>query len=132
MKKYVLSVLSLVLLFLAGSGLIGANAAEKSLTGKDLVRLGKAGTVSGSLLEKGGEWYLQTKTEVFNLHFGNHDYRARTGIRLATGKSAVVKGFIHGKEVAVSAITVDRKNYQFRRANGAPLWAGNGNNRNRH
>ncbi|MGD8400992.1 MAG: hypothetical protein PVH64_08670 [Bacillota bacterium] len=130
MKKNLLVTLALLLLTVTVT--IAVNAAENRLSGKDFVQLGKPGTVSGSLLEKEGEWYLKTPAGAFNLHFGNHDYRAKTGIQLKTDKIAVVKGFIYGKDIAVSAITLDQKNYQFRRDDGNPLWAGNGNNRNNH
>jgi hypothetical protein len=129
MKKYALLCFTFVLI-LSGIHLIATRAAGKDLAGKDFVRVGKPGTVSGSLLEKDGEWYLKTKTGVYNLHFGNHEYRAQTSIKLRTGKNAAVKGFIHAKDVAVGTITIDNKNYQFRRADGSPLWAGSGKDHN--
>jgi hypothetical protein len=130
MKKFVLLCLTFVLV-LPGIHLFAAHAAEKTLSGKDFVRIGKPGTVSGSLLEKDDEWYLKTKNGVYDLHFGNHEYRAQTGIKLQTGKNATVQGFIYNKDVAVGTITIDHKNYQFRRTDGSPLWAGSGKNLNR-
>jgi hypothetical protein len=131
MKKIGL-MLSLILLLFSEVNLIAVNAEAKNLSGKDLVRLGKLGSISGPLLEKEGEWYLKTKNGVYNLHFGNHQYRAKTGIELKSEKTVTVKGFIHNKDVAVCTITINNKNYRFRQDDGVALWSGTGNNQNKH
>lgn len=122
-----------VMLFLVVTGVwfsVSAGAEEKTLSGKDFVRLGKPGSVSGILQEQAGEWYLKAKNEVFALHFGNQDYRAKTGIQLESGKNAAVQGFVYGKDITVCTITIDKKKYEFRKADGTPLWSGSGNNQN--
>jgi hypothetical protein len=109
-----------------------AHAAEAGqLAGRDFVRLGKMATVSGVLQEKDGEWYLKADRTVYAMHLGNADYLARTGIQLKASKKATVKGFVYKTDLSVCTINMDNKQFQFRQDDGTPLWAGNGNGRNR-
>lgn len=130
MKKYGLLLLALVMLVLSGMWPLVAEAEEKTLSGKDFVRLGKQGTISGPLSEQAGEWYVKDKNIVYAIHLGNHEFRAKTGIQLKNGKNAIVMGFIYGKDIAVCTITIDNKKYRFRNEDGSPLWAGSGVNQN--
>lgn len=132
MKKYSLLLLTLVLLALSGICPIGTKAEEKTLSGKDFVTLGKQGTVSGSLLEQAGEWYVKDQNAVYGIHMGNRDFQAKTGIPLKNGKNAIVTGFIYGKDIAVCTITIDHKKFRFRADDGSPLWAGSGLNQNQN
>ena len=132
MKKHGLLLTILALLVLSGICSFTTKAEEKTLSGKDFVKLGKLGTVSGSLLEQADEWYVKVQNVVYVIHMGNHDFRSKTDIPLENGKNAIVTGFIHGKDIAVCTITIDHKKYRFRDDDGAPLWAGNGLNLNQN
>lgn len=116
----------------AGAGETGAAAtAEASrLKGRDFVRLGKMETLTGTLKRMRGEWFLTVKDVDHELHLGDHEHRAKTGIALEVGKTATVKGFVYKQEkseqvdVAVCTITLDGKEYRFRNDDGSPLWRG--------
>ncbi len=101
--------------------------AKTNLSGKDFVRLGKMGTLTGNLMEDNEEWYLKTQNgTIHDLHFGNHDHRAKTGIKLKVGKQATVTGFIYEDNLTVCTINIDGQTYRFREDDGTPLWAGGG------
>ena len=99
---------------------------QRKLTGRDFVNLGELQSVSGSLLAKHGEWFLETDCALYEIHLGNHEHRAAINIELEAGKKAQVKGFLHEKDIAVVSMIIDEKEYEFRTADGQPLWAGTG------
>lgn len=103
---------------------------DARLRGRDFVRLGELKTLSGQLKPVHGEWYLVVDGVDHELHLGDHEHRAKTGIRLEKGKAAVVRGFVYRQEkvryvdVAVCNITLDGREYRFRNDDGSPLWRG--------
>jgi len=103
----------------------------ESVTGRDIVREGSNTNINGTLKSEGIEWYLVTEDGSFLLHFGNKSYLTSTGIALEDGKNCTIDGIATGKDVAVATATMDGKAYSFRDENGVPLWAGNGNRRDR-
>ena len=103
----------------------------ESLTGRDIMREGDVTTINGTLKSEGIEWYLIAKGGSYQLHFGNRDYLSSTGIELEDGKSCTIDGIASGKDIAVATATMESSSYSFRDENGAPLWAGNGNRKDR-
>ncbi len=108
---------------------IGADDAEK-LKGRDFVERGELTTVRGTLRLQRGEWYLDSGNILHELHFGDLEYRAKTGIRLQQGEPATVRGFLYAQEgadildIAVCAVAMDGEIYRFRNDDGSPLWRG--------
>jgi hypothetical protein len=103
----------------------------ESFTGRNIVKEGSFTTINGTLRYDGVEWYLTTDDGTYQLHFGNKSYLSSTGIELEAGKNCEVDGIASGKEVVVVSATMNGKSYSFRDENGVPLWAGNGNQRDR-
>jgi len=109
-----------------------------SLRGRDFVRLGGAGTVTGTMTSIEGEWFLEAGDEVYELHFGDHRHRAETGISLEEGIEAAVFGFILegtsglSSDIAVCSIVIDGEVFRFREEDGTPLWRGQGDGRGMH
>ena len=103
----------------------------ESLTGRDIVKEGSFTTINGTLKYEDTEWYLLAEGGPYQLHFGNKSYLSSTGIELEGGKNCKVDGIASGKEVVVVRATMEGKSYSFRDENGVPLWAGNGNQRDR-
>jgi hypothetical protein len=102
----------------------GSAASEQS--GKSVVETGTLGELSGTLAYDGSEWYLETGSARFILHFGNSAYVESTGIDLREGETIDVRGFVSGEEIAVAAARTGDGVYTFRSEDGRPLWAGNG------
>jgi len=108
---------------------VGADEAEK-LKGSYFVERGELTTVRGTLRLQRGEWYLDSDDILHELHFGDQEYRARTGIRLQQGEPATVRGFLYAQEgadildIAVCAVAMDGESYRFRNDDGSPLWRG--------
>ncbi len=102
----------------------------EELRGRDFVRLGTLITVTGTLKPERGEWFLISGDKVYEIHLGDHEHRAKTGIKLAEGRAASVKGFMYKQEgvdeidIAVCTVIVDGKEYRFRENDGTPLWRG--------
>jgi hypothetical protein len=102
------------------------------LRGRDFVRLGELGTVTGTLKPDKGEWFLHTEENIYEIHLGDHEHRAKTGIKLEEGKTAQATGFIYTQEgsetidISVCTIVLDEKEYRFREDDGTPLWQGCG------
>ncbi len=101
-------------------------SSQERLSGSDFVELGQPGSISGHLVTKHGEWFLQTDSELYEVHLGNHEHRAAVGIDLSVGQKAEVTGFIYEKDIAVVNMVIDGKGYPFRSEDGRPLWAGSG------
>lgn len=105
---------------------------DTALRGRDFVRLGDPGTVTGTLATIGGEWFLKAGDETYELHFGDHRHRAETGINLEEGIEAEVFGFIvegalgTPSDIAVCTIVIDGDGLRFREDDGTPLWRGRG------
>lgn len=110
-------------------GRVSHNGGQE-LRGRDFVRLGEFTNVSGVLKPERGEWFLVSGGDIYEIHLGDHEHRARTGISLAEGKKAAVAGFLYeqegasAKDVAVCTIAVDGREYRFREDDGTPLWRG--------
>lgn len=110
----------------------GETEPEARLRGRDFVRLGEFGNISGTLKPDRGEWFLQTEELLYEIHLGDHEHRAKTGIKLEEGKKGEVTGYIYAQEgseiidVAVCTIVLDGKEYRFRNDDGTPLWRGRG------
>ncbi len=103
---------------------------ELRLRGRDFVRLGELGSVSGTLKMDKGEWFLLTDDNIYEIHLGDHEHREKTGIKLEEGKVAEVTGFIYAQEdaayidIAVCTIKLNDNKYRFREDDGTPLWQG--------
>jgi hypothetical protein len=130
MNRSLFSVLLTVVVI--SSSAISVNAAESAseLSGKDYVSIGKLDSLSGTLFEKDGEWYLTVEHETYDLHFGNETYRNKIGINLKAGAVVAVTGYVYEKNVSVCTITLGGKEYRFRKDDGTPMWTGQGNGRN--
>ncbi|MDY0288214.1 MAG: hypothetical protein RBR15_05270 [Sphaerochaeta sp.] len=123
MNKKSISMVAILLLVVT----VGAFASSNSdLKGRDFVRLGTLGIVSGTLSEDGGEWYLTSPTGEYALHLGKYEVIYPKGINLKEGSAAVVRGFVLDSDI--SAVTVDSANakYSLRTVAGVPLWSGQG------
>jgi hypothetical protein len=103
---------------------------KRELRGRDIVRLGKAATLSGTLAAKDGEWQVKVGQAAYDIHLGPCFYREEKGLELKDGGAATVTGFLHGTDMAVSKIQLGDKTYVLRDATGRPAWAGRGQRRN--
>lgn len=127
-----LFVITVIAALIAASSFAEAGDGTKRLQGRDFVTLGELKTVTGILSQDRGEWFLETEGVLQELHLGDHDHRAATGIRLESGKQAEVTGFAYRQQgsdivdIAVCSITLDGQEYQFRTEDGTPLWRGSG------
>lgn len=127
-----LLIISVIAALIFASPLAGAGDGSKRLQGRDFVTMGELETVTGTLSRERGEWFLAAGGVLHELHLGDHDHRAATGIRLEAGKQAEVTGFAYRQQgsdivdIAVCSITLDGQEYQFRTEDGTPLWRGSG------
>jgi hypothetical protein len=118
--------LGICLLFITGSIF-----ASSALRGSDYVRLGVSGSVTGTLKESDGEWFLTTKeAREYAVHLGNYEVLYPEGIALYTGSQASVKGFMYENEISAVSVSSDGNTWKFRNADGRPLWSGEGNRQN--
>ena len=86
---------------------------------------GEVVTISGTLLEGDDHWTLDTESGVYQLGFGRPDYLNSTGMVLAEGAAAEIRGFIEEDgEISVVTCGIDGQQYTFRTEEGTPLWAG--------
>lgn len=99
-------------------------AAADVLKGRDYVRLGKLGVISGTLVPDQHEWTLKAGDTVYDIHLGPSAYQEYKGLTLKQGAEATVKGFIYKNQVAVSEISTAGKTVQLRDQTGRPAWAG--------
>ena len=102
---------------------IGTKTSE-NLKGRDFVRLGKIGTLTGTLVQKGDEWELKVGDTLYEIHMGPSDYRNTQGLVLKDGTKAVVTGFIYGTDLSVTTIETGGKSVTLRDETGRPAWAG--------
>ena len=93
--------------------------------------MGTSFSVSGTLIERDGEWALDTGSKIFNLHLGNEDYLESVEFILIAGQKAEVKGFVFETDMAVGTLTMDNQTWTLRDESGRPAWAGRGRGRNR-
>ena len=107
-----------------GEGSFDGIAEEERLTGKDFVEIGTLGIFNGTLKYMDDEWFAKTEDMLYEIHLGDHDYRAEN-IRfdLEEGQEVVVVGYIYEDEVAVVLISLAKYTYQCRTTDGMPLWA---------
>jgi len=104
----------------------------ETLSGRDVVAKGTLKTLNGVLIDREGEWYLQTQQGEFEVHLGNYEVLYPRGISLNSKTEAEVHGFVYGKNVAPVWIKNQNRTYKFRDTDGNPLWSGNGQGRNRN
>jgi len=127
MKKLVL-ILGIMFIGLAGSASLFADS-NSSLSGRDIADSGTPIRVQGTLSVEDGEWYLENGDGEFCLHLG--PYGQDNTLGLEAGKNADVRGFAVGEDVAVTTIITDGKKLVYRLDDGRPVWAGQGQGRNR-
>jgi len=96
------------------------------LKGRDIVRLGKMDTLSGTLKQKGDEWEIEVGDTIYEIHMGPAGYGTSKGLLLKDGESAHVTGLVFGTDVAVSTIETGGKSVTLRDETGRPAWAGTG------
>jgi hypothetical protein len=99
--------------------------------GREVVEQGSLQTLSGALSSEEGEWYLTTGGALYAVHLGNHDFVDSLDWELKEGADVNLTGFVYGEDIAVVNLTIDGKTFSLRTENGAPLWAGMGQGRNR-
>ncbi len=127
MNKKNISMVAILLVVVS----LGAFAASNSdLKGRDFVRLGSLGIVSGTLSEEGGEWYLTTGDDEYALHLGKYEVVYPKGINLSEGSGAVVRGFVLDSDVVPVTVATGEDKYTLRTVAGLPLWAGQGEREN--
>ena len=81
--------------------------------------------ISGILSEHDGHWMLATESGEYQLGFGRPDYLESTGIALAKGAAAVIRGHAEEDgELSVVTCETDGGLYTFRTEEGIPLWSG--------
>lgn len=95
-------------------------------TGRDVAVIGALETLSGTLAESSGEWYLETETGRYLLHLGNAAFVERVGLKPEVGARVEVRGFVDGEEVSVVTVALGGRTYALRTEDGSPLWAGGG------
>lgn len=123
MNKKNISMIAILLVVIS----VGVFASSNSdLKGRDFVRLGQLGIVSGTLSEEGGEWYLTTADSEYALHLGNYEVIYPKGINLEEGSEAVVRGFVLDSDLSTVTLATSEDKYSFRTVAGVPLWAGQG------
>jgi hypothetical protein len=120
MKKIVL----IVFLAITISAVILSAGFANTLKGKDFVCIGTFSIMNGALVKEGHEWSLRCGDSTYALHLGPSDYREDKGIVLKDEGHATVSGFVHGKDIAVTAIEINDKSVTLRDENGRPVWAG--------
>jgi hypothetical protein len=99
--------------------------------GRDIVERGSLQTLSGTLSSEDGEWYLTADGTLYAMHLGNHDFVDTLGWELREGTKVNLSGFVSGEDIAVVNLTIDGQTFSLRTEDGAPLWAGMGQGRNR-
>lgn len=124
--------IKLALLLVLGVGIVLLPLAAESLSGRDIVNKGTLKTLTGTLTEKDGEWFLQTSEGEYNVHLGNYEVIYPRGIDLKENTPAEVMGFVYGKDIAAVTVKNQNRTYKFRDKDGSPLWSGNGQGRNRN
>jgi hypothetical protein len=125
MKKLFLTLMVLA----AAAPFISADTSN-SLSGREIVELGKTVKISGILSEKENEWYINSGSTEYAVHLGNEDYGDSINLNLSEGDKAEINGFIHGSDIAVCTIRTAGKEYQLRDKAGTPGWAGKGRRKN--
>lgn len=114
------------------------NGDNEQLRGRDFVDLGEYKELAGTLKQVKHEWVLITNESEYELHLGNHDHRAKTGIELEEGRQITAKGYVYTPkgaskgDIAVCVIILDNKEYRFRQDDGTPLWRGMGSRESHH
>ncbi len=102
--------------------------AAESLSGRDIVERGAKVSLSGILIDEGGEWSLKVAERIYAVHLGNYQVLYPEGLALADGLRASVSGFLVGEDLSAVSLSVDGADYRFRGEDGTPLWAGRGKN----
>ncbi|MDI9551339.1 MAG: hypothetical protein QM324_06485, partial [Bacteroidota bacterium] len=88
---------------------------------RDYVERGTLSTMGGTLVEAGHEWILKTEEGIiYKLHLGPADYRNIKEFLLNDGADAVVSGFVHERDIAVTMIERDGQSPIFRDVEGRP------------
>ncbi len=132
MKRKITYEMFWILVALLGVGALLVPLAAENPSGRDIGNRGTFKTLTGTLAEKDGEWYLRASEGEYGLHLGNYEVIYPRGIDLKAGTQAEVHGFVLQKDVAPIWIKNQNRTYKFRDADGTPLWSGNGQGRNRN
>lgn len=119
-----------LLVLVIGALVAVALFADGVYTGSDYVRMGKLGSINGTLAEEGGEWYLETAQVTYEVHLGNYEVLYPDGLGLEAGAQATVQGFIYEDQVSAVSVTTAAGTWKFRSVEGTPLWAGRGQGQN--
>jgi hypothetical protein len=123
MKKIIIT----GLVFLATATFISANDMNR----REIAENGTMMEFSGTLEEENGEWTIETSTGTYDLHLGPEFFRDEIKLSLKEDSTVRVKGFTVDTDISVTEIIYQGKSYTFRDADGRPMWASRGNNRNR-
>ncbi|TVR91915.1 MAG: hypothetical protein EA428_04665 [Spirochaetaceae bacterium] len=107
---------------------VGAVATDTAPIGRDIARDGGLSSLQGEMVRQDGEWYIQSGTELHQLHMGpygyaNEDFLSGLSDVSATGFS--VPGHMAPIQVIGEADTVE-----FWHEARYPQWAGEGERRN--
>ena len=92
--------------------------------GRDIVRLGRPTSLTGILGRQGDEWTLCARDIVYEIHLGPSEFRDQQGFLLTEGQKAMVKGFLYGTDMAVTAMETGGKSILLRNESGRAAWAG--------
>ena len=125
----VLFALPAVLFAASGQGTFN-DGSSAELDGRTVADKGSRVTVSGTLLYKDSEWYLQSGDNVYDLHLGLYGHDENMTGTMNAGESAKVEGFMLENHIAPVSIVSGGETYNFRDKSGNPLWAGKGVRRN--
>ncbi len=97
-------------------------AENNPLKGKDIVKLGTLQTISGEIFEEYSEWYLITKKDTIDLHFGPREFLASKNVILKEKNIITFTGFLYENHLAVVKFIFDKKLVELRTKDGDPLW----------
>jgi len=112
----------------AGNGRRGAQSTAAAPLAEER---GELLTLSGTLDERDGEWYLRTSEGSYQLGFGPSTFRDAAGIALVEGAQAEVRGhMIEEGEISVVTCQTGGELYAFRTEDGVPMWSGRYRNGN--
>lgn len=108
----------------ANTPIPGDPSGSSQLKGRDIVRLGRPVTLTGTLVQQGNEWALRAGDIVYEIHLGPAQYRDHQGFTLTEGEEAVVHGFLYGTDMAVTAMETGGKSISLRDESGRAVWSG--------
>lgn len=101
-------------------------AFAENVKGADCVTMEERTKLEGKLIQEGDEWSIMSGANRYALHLGPEEYRRDKGLVLENGRNAVLEGFMHGKDIAVTEISTGGTTLALRGEDGRPAWAGTG------